>query len=678
MKAVFGRLALRASAAALLLACAPAWVQADVFESDQDGTVYIYGVPNVTDSDGSIPGASKIDGFMFELAQYAAATPGTLTPEMLETVEPGASFQIDDPWRAAAVRVEIVSADNSSALIDTLKPLGFLHASQAGYRVSGWLPVDQIMNAAMLDGLHSLKLSMAKTRTGAVNSQGDFAQNTDQLRSPFVVPGLTGAGVTVGILSDSFDCLGGYATDQSTGDLPAGIQVLAELSPCTNGADEGRAMAQIVADVAPGANIEFYTAFNGEADFANGIRALAEAGAKVIVDDVGYLDEPVFQDGIVAQAVDDVKASGVAYFSAAGNEGSNSYEGPFIDSGVKGGLFKNDYLMNFDSTQATTTTELPITIPSFASATIILQWDQPYENTGKLGPGSNASMHLCITNSNGTRLRCTFFASGIGFDSVQVVSITNFGFKARQYGVQVGLRQGYPPGLVKVIYADDGAGGSIDQFQTNSGTIQGHPGAAGAAAVGAAFYLDTPKCGTTPAVAEPYSSWGGDPILFDTDGRRLSTPELRKKPDFVAPDGANTTFFGFDFSSAVSTSITQCQDQVKSGTTYYPGFFGTSAAAPHAAGMAALLLEAYPNATPDTIYAAMRASGQDMGTPGFDNQNGYGLIDGSAALANIPTQSYPSKDGGGGSIPPVVLLPLALAALRRRMRKQVHGAGGTC
>ena len=65
---------------------------------------------------------------------------------------------------------------------------------------------------------------------------------------------------------------------------------------------------------------------NSEADFASGIGKLAAAGAKVIADDIGYFDEPFFQDGIVAQAIDAVEAQGVAYFSAAGNDGTLSYE----------------------------------------------------------------------------------------------------------------------------------------------------------------------------------------------------------------------------------------------------------------------------------------------------------------------------------------------------------------
>ena len=93
---------------------------------------------------------------------------------------------------------------------------------------------------------------------------------------------------------------------------------------------------QIIHDVAPGAKEMFHTAFNGEADFAQGIIDLQQAGARVIFDDVLYYNEPMFQDGIIAQAVDTVKASGVAYFSAAGNAGRKSYQSRFRSSGIAG------------------------------------------------------------------------------------------------------------------------------------------------------------------------------------------------------------------------------------------------------------------------------------------------------------------------------------------------------
>src|SRR5215813_11639179 len=100
-------------------------------------------------------------------------------------------------------------------------------------------------------------------------------------------------------------------------------------------------MLQIVHDIAPRAQLFFATANNSEASFAENILALRNApyNCDIIIDDVGYFDEPPFQDGIVAQAVNAVTADGALYFSSAGNEGSVAkntagvWEGDFNDAG---------------------------------------------------------------------------------------------------------------------------------------------------------------------------------------------------------------------------------------------------------------------------------------------------------------------------------------------------------
>jgi hypothetical protein len=78
-------------------------------------------------------------------------------------------------------------------------------------------------------------------------------------------------------------------------------------------------MSQIIHDLAPGADLRFATALNGEQDFASQIGDLATAGAKVIVEDVTYLAEPMYQYGVIGMAVVDVTAQGVTYFSSAAN-----------------------------------------------------------------------------------------------------------------------------------------------------------------------------------------------------------------------------------------------------------------------------------------------------------------------------------------------------------------------
>src|SRR5262249_11728526 len=114
---------------------------------------------------------------------------------------------------------------------------------------------------------------------------------------------------------------------------------------------------------------------------------------------------------------------------------------------------------------------------------------------------------------------------------------------------------------------------------------------------------------------------GTTPILFDTAGARLGTADPRAdKPQIVAPDGADTTFFGSD-----------------NDGTGFPNFFGTSAAAPHAAAVGALIFQAVQTATPVQILAALQSTALDMGPAGFDNDSGAGLIQADAALMSFAT-----------------------------------------
>jgi hypothetical protein len=540
---------------------------------------------------------------------------------------------------------------------------------------------------------------MPHTR-GAVALQGDYVQHSALVRTSYA--GITGTGVTVGVLSDSFNCYAvyaaagsgvpvsgnegyapngftaDYATDVSTGALPSGVNVLEEpysSAPPAAGnclaygaptqtpfSDEGRAMLQIVHAVAPGAALAFYTADDSEADFANGIQALATAGAKVIADDVGYFDEPFFQDGLVAEAVDAVEAGGVAYFSAAGNDSNLTYQNTYPTFTSPGtGSMAGEILLNFDTTGATNTTSLPITVPPIPPGdllAIVVEWDQPYV-TGATGasPGATSSIDLCvtgatgsavITDNDGNAVSCTS-PNKVGVDPVQILIIANPANAAgntpqESLNIMVGLASNsagtIAPGRIVVSVEDDGLGSTIDSFFSGGPAIQGHPGAAGAAAVGAAFYFNTPACLTSPAELESFSSVGGAPILFDTAGTRLGTPIVRQKPDFVGPDGVNTTFLGFTLAKdsppypsngLLSTTIPECQNN-----TSYPNFFGTSAATPHAAGIAALALQANPAATPTQIYASLRSGALPMSSTSPNFNSGYGFIQADAAFV-VPT-----------------------------------------
>src|SRR5262249_34020494 len=79
----------------------------------------------------------------------------------------------------------------------------------------------------------------------------------------------------------------------------------------------------------------------------------------------------------------------------------------------------------------------------------------------------------------------------------------------------------------------------------------------------------------------------------------------------------------------------------------FSNFFGTSAAAPHAAGVAALLMQDKPTLTPAQIYKTLENTAIDMGPPGFDNNSGFGLIQADAALDALQNHLRVDFDGDG-------------------------------
>jgi hypothetical protein len=633
----------------------------------------------------------KLDATLADLSRHHARVRAGHELADLHALNPAARFAKRGSGNAPLVAIDAVTRGDPQQLRAALERLGLQQASVYSNDVGGWLPVSQIEPAAALAQAHSLRAALSRARAAAVTSQGDFAQGSASLRTTY--PTLTGAGVTVGILSDSFDCYGVYdqpgsgvpasgtqgyapngfasddaAFDESTGYLPTSVNVLEEATCMQYGAplqlpfaDEGRAMLQIVHDVAPGAALAFHTATSSEADFANGIVALANAGATVIADDVGYFDEPFFQDGIVAQAINTVAAQGVVYFSAAGNNGQLSYENDnttssFTTPGT--GVNAGEMLLNFDPSGATTKTTMDVAIPALVPGEfigLIVEWDQPYLTGAPGSPGSTSSIDLCVSgasgytvvNLDGTAETCTG-PNTTGDDTNQpnngdAEQVLILGNPANAAGnsaaatvsLTIGLAGGTAaPGRVKVVIADDGAGSVIKDFPTNSPTLQGHPSATGAAAVAAAFFPETPRCGMTPATLEAFSASGGDPILFDTTGKRLATAEVRQKPDFTGPDGVNTSFFGFaigKYGIVDHSTVAACANDAS-----FLNFFGTSAATPHAAAAAALMLQANPAVTATQILQNLRSSAAAMGgsTPNFDS--GYGFLQVDTAMTLLP------------------------------------------
>lgn len=528
------------------------------------------------------------------------------------------------------VAIDAVAANgNGAALLVQLQALGLQSGASFGNMAGGLIPLDAIDDLAGLTGLSFARPVYAITDVGTVTSQDDAALRTDDVRTSF---GVDGTGIRIGILSDSFATRTGpittYAQDVASGDLPT-VNIVKDMP--TAGSDEGRAMAQLIHDIAPGASLSYYTAFVSLADFATGIVTLAGI-SDIVVDDIRYFTEPFFQDGILAQAVNQAVDMGAMYFASAGNYAANSYESAYRASGetitITGGSAPGLYQLHDFDPGAGVDTRQRVTLTS--GSNLILQWDQPFKSGAPASAGSQSDMAIVVRNTVGTIL-ATINDFNIGGDPVEIVGTFN-----GTYDISLLLRDGSPaPGILKYVII----GGSLtaSEFAAPSGTSFGHSSAVGALSVAAVPWYRTPDFGVTPPVPETFTSKGGVPILFDTDGTRLATPIIRDKVDFASSDGGNTTFFASDSNQDADT---------------FPNFFGTSAAAPNAAALAALLMQKFPTATNAQIVAALKASAIDIVSGyansgigvGYDYATGVGLIQGPAAVAAL--QAILAADAG--------------------------------
>jgi len=396
------------------------------------------------------------------------------------------------------VVIDAVASGDVSKLRSDLEKLGMENTAVFGRIVSGQIPIDAIDDMAELDSLQFARASISSTNAGQCTSQGDAAMRSDVARDMF---GVDGSGIAVGTLSDSFDCLGGAAGDVASGDLPSGIVVLEE-GPCTPGTDEGRASMQITFDVAPGASQVYHTAIFGQANFAQGIIELADFGADIIVDDIIYLAEPMFQDGIIAQAIDTVVNMGVSYFSSAGNSARKSYQSNFNASGE---FFTLDSITceahDFDPGPGVDPLQ-SITIPEGNLLIISFQWDSPFFSVSG-PPGSPNDIDILLVDSTGTVLFAGGIDFNIGTDAVEVLAFENpMGFGITNFNLLIGNCGGPNPGLIKYVFLQGPA--TINEFNTKSSTVYGHANAAGAEAVGAAFFGETPEFGVNPPILEPF------------------------------------------------------------------------------------------------------------------------------------------------------------------------------
>jgi hypothetical protein len=456
---------------------------------------------------------------------------------------------------------------------------------------------------------------------GSVNSEAGFALEADRVRAT-LPDGFNGAGQRVGVLSDSYNHLAGAAADVASGDLPPDVNVLADNSP--DGADEGRAMLQVIHDIAPGASLAFIGGNIDEDHFRNNLLRLTDpmdGNASIVVDDLVFPEEPMFQDGIISQTIDDVVTSrGVTYFSAAGNFDSNAYESTTFqtasDTLVRADNSTVDGMFYDFNPGAGVDTRQRITVPPGGNIVLSLQWDDPF-----YANNVNTDLEFYLTNPATGRIVAASETDNMLFDLPEEVIRYQNPSATIPLALDVSILDlaGPDPGRIKYVNYGDPI--TINEYATNSPTVVPHAAASHGQGVGAVAYFDQ----TNP---EASTSAGPSTILFSSDGTPI-TAQVRHAPQIASIDGVNNTFFG--------------QDVDGDGK---PNFFGTSAAAAHAAAVAALVRQANPTFTPAQVYSRLQNTARDIGPSGFDNVSGYGLI--NAYRAVYPTITPAALDFSDG------------------------------
>jgi uncharacterized protein (TIGR03437 family) len=437
-----------------------------------------------------------------------------------------------------------------------------------------------------------------------VDTSGDRAHQAFFVRDNL---GYDGSGTTVGVISNGVDSL---AAQIQAGNLPNTVTVL----PNQAGAgDEGTAMLEVVHSLAPGATLYFATDGNDPSQMAINIQALATAGCQIIVDDIAFAQEGVFQDDTVAQTINTVTAEGVFYFSDAQNSGSllkgttGTWEGDFLDSGtnisaVTAQEATSYSVHNFGSAAHILNSDV-LTTPSTdpANPEYVLEWSDPLQ-------GSANDYDLFILDST----LSTVLASS--------TNLQTGGQKPLEF-----VKTTVKPNSRIVIVRKSSAATRALHLNTQRGRLLigttgatcGHNAAASAFTIAAASASNASGEAFTGGIVNPVESYSSD------GPRRI----------FFTPAGSPIAVGAFTFASNGGTLLDKpdftAADHVPTGlaaNSGYNPFPGTSAAAPHAAAIAALILQSVPTISAAGMRAALTTSALDIEAPGFDVNSGAGII----------------------------------------------------
>ncbi|HKT32208.1 MAG TPA: PKD domain-containing protein [Gammaproteobacteria bacterium] len=569
-------------------------------------------------------------------------------------------------WNAAGQVQVYLHFDNRSSLPgnDELAALGatdVVPSPELGV-VQAWIPAGKLVTAAALPGVTHVTLPHyavvkrappgdAVPRTGSVDTQGDSILGAAQFRQ---LTGFNGQGIAVGVISGGDDHI---ASSQSTGDLPAAIwNDPNNAGSFKSSGDEGTAMMEIVYDLAPGVQlgfcgpqttVDFVTCLN---DF---VTHFGNSNL-VIVDDLGFPGVAMFTDGGFATAVKNFSIANpaVRLVTAAGNDAQGFWSGNWkplnlpnagVNSGnpVKINGISYSQIQNFSAGIASIT-QLKIGVQAGDTLSWVVEWGDTWVPSNQVTgttPNDPNDYDVVLVDANGNVLVCNI---GMNFGTAAApptpgscpytgtAQPTNTpGPQPVQGNFWTNNTGNFAAVSLEILYATgDGTPDSHIKVwaYTKKYQINMQPAVAAGSIYGQSA-LPYPYEVTAGAVAaqnnpsyqiEAYSSQG--PVFFFQPATGSST---RMKPDFVGVDGVSIT-----------------------GAGGFPNpFYGTSAAAPHIAGLIALLESGYPSSDP---YVLLKAGATPLGNGNPNGVYGYGLPDAARSVGSnypAPLASISSPSG---------------------------------
>lgn len=374
--------------------------------------------------------------------------------------------------------------------------------------------------------------------------------------------GTNGAGIKIGVIDLGFASL---STSQASGNLPPtgpNLTMVDYTGTGTGGTNHGTNVAEIVHDMAPGASL-YLAKIATEVQLGQALDAMAAAGVRVINHSVAWY-AAAFYDGTgpICDIANSADSKGIQWVNAMGNSRLKHYLGTFTDSNAD---LRHEFSagVNYNTINLTAGSALSLILNWNAYPTTTVDYDL-YLYDGN--PDSGGVLVASSTSRQSGKGSAYYPYPYEAINYTPVVSGTHYIVVRKATSTQ--------PNRALTLFS---TGPDLVTRTTASSLLQ-PADCAKVIGVGAVNLGDS---------AESFSSEGPT-----TDGRA--------KPEVAAPNG-------------VTTSLTSA-------------FWGTSAASPHVAGAAALLLAADPAMTPAALRAALPQAVKDVGTAGIDYRTGTGRI----------------------------------------------------